>query len=103
MQENVNGINEEKLDKLIIDISNYADSINNTLNSIDELVSGIQKEFECTNSKKFRDHFLELRNNFKTVNKNILSYVTDLAKVKISYKDRVDKLVNKVNSARNDM
>lgn len=82
---NSKGINEEKLDKLVIEIYDYADKIKLLLNEVDDLVAETNNFYICDNGNDFRNKFNTLKTNFTIVNGNIISYAEDLVNAKISF------------------
>ena len=97
MKKELNGINESGVDKLILDISNSADRINEILNKISELINDTSNYFNCENAIIFRQNFNNLKINFPIVSKNILQYTADLVKVKVNYNNRKDIIIQKIN------
>lgn len=82
---NSKGVNEEKLDKLVIEIYDYADKIKSILNEVDDLVTSTNNFFICDSGTEFRNKFNTLKTNFSNVNGNIISYAEDLVNAKISF------------------
>ncbi len=82
---NSKGVNEEKLDKLVIEIYDYADKIKLILNEVDDLVASTNNFFICDSGTDFRNKFNTLKTNFSIVNGNIISYAEDLVNAKISF------------------
>lgn len=103
MQENLNGVNEASIDKLIMDICDLVERMNGTLNCIDELVDGTTTYFICENADLFRQNFASIKSNFPIVNKNILEYTTDLVKVKMNYNTRRETIIKELNSSSADV
>jgi len=92
----VNGINNDLLDKLIIDLTKYMDSINSIFNSIDEEVN---KSYELLPSpvvETFKLTYEVIKENYSLVNYSIQSYCTDYAKVKVAYSNRDFDIANQV-------
>lgn len=90
MRQDVVGINEQAINKLIMDIYDCADRINIILNSIDDIVAGTSSYFVNESANNFRRKFEQLKLNFPTVNYNIKSYAEDLTKLKNSYSNIID-------------
>ena len=81
-QTDVIGINEEKLDQLIMEIGDIADRINNKFNLLENLVSESSSFFECEAADRYRNNFNLIKVNFAIVNKNILAMSSELVKAK---------------------
>lgn len=97
-EKEVNGIQETVMDKLILDICNYNDDINNTLNSIDEEFYKGLSSINCDISTSLKMMYEDIQQNYKLVNSNILSYSTDYAKVKDAYFERASSIVKQVTN-----
>lgn len=82
---NLNGINETKLDKMILDLRNYVEKINRTLNQISEVVDDTKNYFSSQSGNLYRKKYSLLEANFSTIKNNLLSYSDDLLKVKFRY------------------
>lgn len=80
--EKLVGINEAKLDSLILQIGEFAERINNKFNLIEQLVSESSSYFQCDPGTDFRLKFNSTKSNFEIVNKNILNMAADLVSVK---------------------
>ena len=85
--KDISGINEDAIDKLVLDIFGYVERINQTLKNIDSLVNETSQFYVGESGNKFRNRFNELRANFPIVNQNLLSYTDDLIKVKSGLKN----------------
>lgn len=99
MRENISGINEHLIDKLVIEIMDYADKANKVLNQIQELVDGTTLYMSSPCGTAFRTSFSALEQNYQTMNQNILNYAKDFVKVKEVYKTQVLNVVDTVNKA----
>lgn len=108
MEERVNtdsrGISYANIDKLMMDIIDYAERSNKILNNIQLLVNDTANYFVCDSGKLYRKKFNEYFNEASTVNKNILSYNEDLMTVKKRYNsldsEAADMMKNAVQSHR---
>lgn len=92
---NTSGINDEKLDSLVLDIYDYADRINQILNNIDELISMSNEYFKCESADQLKKRYQELELSFPVLKQNILNCANDLVKAKYSYQD-IDSNVKQV-------
>jgi hypothetical protein len=89
----LSGISEAAMDKLMIDIIDYATKANGIVNNISDLVDGTVSYFDCESGAEFRKQFDYIRKNSTVLNKNILSYNTDLLTVKSDYTRRETEFV----------
>ena len=85
MDANVVGINEQKIDKLVINVNNYVERIINVLNNMEDLVNSTEVFFQEEIGNEFRSNFKQLSSNFPIVKTNILSYSHDMIQVKLNY------------------
>lgn len=95
------GINEEGLDRLILDLSDYAQQIMKNLYLIDNLMDNTGVFFQCEGGKKFREFYSKLKYSIPTIKNNILSYTNDLSRVKQKYQGAVDRIVSDLNRKEN--
>lgn len=93
---NISGINEQLIDKLAVDIMDYADRINRVLNEIQELVNISSMYANSESNSTFRKQFKEIEKNYQTVNQNILSYAKDFIKVKQIYNNKITDSANEL-------
>jgi len=101
MRYNEAGINIDSVDKLILDIYNYAERINKTLNQITDVVDKTKTIYNCDAANNYRNKFESFRVNFNIVDKNIKSYADDLIKLKNRYQNIGDKAVETIKRATN--
>lgn len=105
MRQDVIGINEQAIEKLILDVYDYADRINNILNAMDDVVQGTTSYFNDDSSNNFRHKFEQLKINFPIVNHNIQTYGEDLVRLKNNYFNTVSDVTQivKKQTANNPM
>lgn len=94
----INGINNNLIDKLINDVGSYADDLLFILNSIDDNFNGAMNYINCDISVSLKESYEGISSNFKPVNSNILTYGTDYAKIKQAYVSRGLSIVNQVEA-----
>lgn len=99
MRYNEVGINLDSVDKLILDIYNYADRVSKTLNQIADVVDDTKKFYDCDAADEYRKKFNSFRTNFKVVNKNLVSYANDLIKLKNRYQNMSDDMTQSIKKA----
>ena len=78
MRYNEIGINIDSIDKLILDIYNYAERVNKTLNQITDVVDQTKNFYDCEAAQNYRNKFNSFKTNFNVINKNLNSYAEDL-------------------------
>ena len=103
MRYNEIGINIDSVDKLILDIYNYAEKINKTLNQISEVVDETKNFYDCEVADNYRNKFNHFKANFNIINKNIISYSDDLIKLKNRYQTVNNDIGQTIKKATIDM
>lgn len=98
-----NGVSNEGIDKLMLDVIDYADKMNKVLNQIADLINDTEVYFSCESGDKFRDQFNMLKVSNPIINKNILSYNDDYMNVKKNYQERANKSVEILNAGEQDV
>lgn len=101
MRYNEAGINVDSVDKLILDIYNYAERINKTLNQITDVVDRTKTFYNCDAANNYRNKFENFKMNFSTIDKNIKSYAEDLIKLKNRYQNISYQAVETIRIATN--
>lgn len=99
MRYNKIGVNIDSIDKLILDIYNYAEKINKTLNQISTVVEQTKSFYDCDVADDYRNKFNNFKTNFKIINKNVQGYAEDLIKLKNKYRDIDMNITNDVLNA----
>lgn len=103
VQKDFNGISSIEVDNLMTTLLDYAELSNRILNQIDDLVAETTSYFSCESGDKFRDQYNMLKTGNAIINKNILSYNTDLMNVKSNYQNRVDVSTDIINTGINSI
>ena len=87
-KEIVSGISATGIDRLILDLYDYSEKCNKLSNEIRDMVSSTKDFYNTIDGNEFRKSFENFSIGTEKLNKNILSIVSDLNKVKASYKKR---------------
>lgn len=93
------GINVDSVDKLILDIYNYAEKINKTLNQISDIMDQTRNNCMLDEINVLVNKFESFKANFPVVNKNLISYANDLIILKNKYQNIDMDLTQKVKMA----
>ncbi len=96
----VAGISVENLDKLMLDIINYAEKSRHITNDIEALVRESAEYFDTEEADLFRDRYERLLPEIDTINRNILIFKDDLLKLKSNYNAITNGGVDLVNEAQ---
>lgn len=94
------GADAKKIDQTISNIYACADRINSIFNQYDELIEKTKRCYVCNNADDIRERYAYIRNNFKTINDNILKYVDKLMDVKSGFRVSTSNLTDLVNYQR---
>lgn len=86
--ENITGINEQKIDKLVLDIYAYADRVKQILGEVERIVENTSSVYKTDSASEFISDFNLNKQKFDTIAKIILSYSEDMINVKANYKKR---------------
>ena len=96
----MSAINEESLDKLVVEIYDYASKIKSILDSAEDVILGTEPYFDCEIGETTRNKFKMLSSKFAAVSDNIISYAEDLVQVKTSYYKISDDLSDIANTSK---
>lgn len=90
------GIDENKIDKLVLDLYNSIEKINNVLNSIDDELNKANSYFDCTAGKSLYSKFASQKTMFPIINDNFMKDTELLIKVKSKTIDFSKDLATKI-------
>lgn len=94
MNNKIIGINEQKMNLLINELSTAAETINKKFNEIEGQIDSTKEFFICEQGDRFRKKFSdEVSTNFSIIKKNILNISTDLINVKNGIKIQTDNAI----------
>lgn len=101
--EELFGINEGKLNLLVAEVNEIAESINRKFNEIERLTSDTKNYFNCSSADEFRKKFDQIREAFPVVNQNILNISYDLVNAKNRVKNVNNNVILSVNAEVRNM
>lgn len=84
---NIIGINEQNLKKLILEIYDYRDKMSKIFDSMQTLIFNTKDYYIGQDGDALRSEFAKISSNFDTVLNNVKSYGSDLEFVLSSYKE----------------
>lgn len=90
--EDLISINEEGIDKLVLDLSDHFEKINNILNQINDLIYESKSYFNCSVNDQLIKQYSEMKLNIDNFKANISSYSIDLIKVKNRFRQNDSNL-----------
>lgn len=91
---NIVGINEDGINKLIIDIYNTLESIHKTFQGIDDIIKRSDECFRLESGDKYREKYNSLVVFIEKIYKDIINYINILNNVKIKYINMNDNISN---------
>lgn len=97
------GVNEQKLNELVLEITDCATRLNAKFNLIESLINDTKMYFNCETADTFRSNFETLKENFPIVNKNIVNMSNDLVKVKLKLTTLDEQNIINFNKAKQDI
>lgn len=102
MSEQVSGISESGLDKIVLEVIESADRINKILNQLQLLVDETNSYFLSNSGSIFRKKMAEQASYYQTMSQNILSYASDFVNLKTLYRNRTTELIDVLQSSSNN-
>lgn len=88
-------VSNEAVDNLILSIYDYAQKSNEIISQIENIIDATENCYMSPYAETYRTKFRNLCSQKQMINKNILSYKTDLVNVKNQY-----ELMEKSNSRK---
>lgn len=92
--DTVNGINEEELRSLCMEILDYSESIAEIFDKVDEKFQELGECYNASSYHNFMSSYNDFRNNYLVVKKNINSYSDDLIALVQRMQDNANYLAN---------
>lgn len=93
------GVNEDKIDKLVLDVYDYIERINNVLNNIENEMDKTASCFDCSAGRDLRSKFNEQKSVFPIIRENFMKDAEFLIKVKSKTIDLSKELSGKIKSS----
>ena len=85
-------INEEGIDRLVLDLYDHFEKINSILNQINDLIYDSKNYFNCPANDELVKQYSEMKLNIDNFKDNVSSYSTDLIKVKNKFRQKSSEL-----------
>lgn len=79
------GINESKINNLMLDIYDYEEQINALFDKITDIMEKSNNSFQSDNADDLRKKYRDFSINYTNIKNNIHDYSDDLSKVKNMY------------------
>ena len=99
----ISGINEEGLDKLILDIYNYAESMHKVFNNIENTIDDTNNFYQDETGINMRVKFNEFKKNLDIAYDRLIKNATYLSNIKMYYQDMSADIGNKLKVNENNI
>lgn len=76
------GINEERMNSMILDIGDCNDAIMSLFLQMEDVVDRTTQSYQCEAGNAFRNVFSETQTSFNTLQRNLEMYSSDLVRAK---------------------
>lgn len=96
------GFTEQSLDKLVVEVYDYASNVKSILNKIEEIMTDSSSYFDCDVAVEVRNKFKVISERFYLVSDNIISYAEDLVQVKSAFYKISNQLSDTAENARQE-
>ena len=83
----INGINEEGLDKLILDIYNYAENLHKVFNDIENIIDELDDFYQDDTCITMKNKFNDFKKNLDIAYNKLIKSATYLSNIKMYYQD----------------
>lgn len=102
MGNNVIGINETEINKLITEINDCSNKIKNIFQQINDQISNTKNFYDCKSATTLRNKYYILNDDYIVVLNNLSSYSRDLLNLKLKYVNNISSISAKIiKDARN--
>lgn len=100
---NIIGINEEGLDKVVLDFYNYIEIINKKFIEISDIVEKLNNDFQSDCGTELLRKMNNSITLFEEVNTKLTNYADELSNVKMKYQDVSSNIANDTIKHSNDL
>ncbi len=102
MSNNVIGINETEINKLITEINDCSNKIKNIFQQINDQISNTKNFYDCKSATTLRNRYYKLDDDYIIVLNNLSSYSRDLLNLKLRYANNISNVSTQIiKDARN--
>ena len=98
MAKNIVAVNDDEINKLMLKITDYSGRLRRLFNDIQDLSDDSSLYSACTALNKWRSNIRQLKDDCDNVIKNLSSYKSDLARIKMLHYDEMVELSRKIQS-----
>lgn len=97
LNNNVIAVNEAELNHLMTDIMDYSSRVRQIFDRIDDLVNESKTYYDSDSATILRNKFNLLKQDFKITVNNLMSYNSDLARLKNKYVNSMSTISGNIN------
>lgn len=96
MSNNIIAVNEAEINHLMTDIMDYSSRVRQIFDKIDDLVNESKSYYDSESATIIRNKFNLLKENFSITINNLMSYNSDLARLKNAYVNNVSTISEQI-------
>lgn len=96
MNNNIIAVNEAEINHLMTDIMDYSSRVRQIFDKIDDLVNESKSYYDSESATIIRNKFNLLKENFSITVNNLMSYNSDLARLKNTYVNNVSTISEQI-------
>lgn len=100
---NYSGINEEGLDKIVIDFYNYIESIKKIFDNINEISDNLESNFQSECGDELKKKIDGIRVSFLYAQDKLKRYADELSNVKLKYQDFSSDLSSSITKSSENL
>ena len=90
------GISVSNINTLMADVIDYATKLRSKFNRIDDVINDTINYYDDKNATTMRNKYSLFRSDLDTLLDNIMSYNTDLSKLKSKYKSNISTISDQI-------
>ena len=99
----ISGINEEGLDKLILDIYNYAENLHKVFNDIENIIDELDDFYQDDTCITMKNKFNDFKKNLDIAYNKLIKNASYLSNIKMYYQDLNIDIGNKLKVNENNI
>lgn len=85
MGNRIVAINENEINRLILDINDFTIKIKKIFNEMESIVDGTRSYYDCNCATRYRNSFNVFKLNFPIMVNNLLTYKRDMQNLKFKF------------------
>lgn len=85
MGNRIVAINENEINRLILDINDFTIKMKKIFNEMESIVDGTRSYYDCNCATRYRNSFNVFKQNFPIMANNLLTYKKDMQNLKFKF------------------